>query len=285
MQKKSLHTKLIFKFKVCILTIYTSEIKQEDNMKVLLILVDGMRSDAIENLEVVKDLLSKSAYTMNAKTVMPSVTLPCHMSLFHSVDPSRHGTTTNTYAPQVRPVNGLCEVLAVNKKKCAFFYTWEELRDLTRPGSLTFSYYCKGNDFGYDKANDITTDAAIECLKNTHIDFTFLYLGYPDAAGHKYGWMSKEYMASIDNSFKNITKIMNSLTEDYAVIITADHGGHERSHGTDMPEDMTIPIIITGKDIENCEIQKRAYIKDIAPTVAKLLDTPADDDWEGTSLL
>ena len=69
-------------------------------MRTLLILVDGMRPDALKNLDTAQDIIQKSAYTMDAKTVMPSVTLPCHMSLFHSVDPSRHGTTTNTYAPQ-----------------------------------------------------------------------------------------------------------------------------------------------------------------------------------------
>ena len=31
---------------------------------------------------------------------------------------------------------------------------------------------------------------------------------------------------------------------------TADHGGHDRTHGTDSPEDMTIPFIIKGKDFK-----------------------------------
>lgn len=59
-------------------------------MKVLLALLDGMRPDSITNVP-------------EAQTVFPSVTLPCHISLFHSVDPDRHGITTNTYTPQVRP--------------------------------------------------------------------------------------------------------------------------------------------------------------------------------------
>ena len=66
-------------------------------MRALLILVDGMRPDAPENIETAQDIIHKSSYTMSAKTVMPSMTLPCHTSLFHSVDPSRHGTTANTY--------------------------------------------------------------------------------------------------------------------------------------------------------------------------------------------
>ena len=196
-------------------------------MRILVILVDGMRADAIQNLPRVKEIMKKSAYSMEAQTVMPSVTLPCHMSLFHSVDPLRHGTTTNVYAPQVRPVNGLCEVLLQNGKKSAFFYNWEELRDLSRPNSLTFSFFCKGRDVGYDKANNVVTDAAIEYLTNNYTDFSFLYLGYSDEAGHQYGWMSDEYMEAIHNSWDNIERVISVLPEDYTVFITADHARHD----------------------------------------------------------
>ena len=72
-------------------------------MRTLVILVDGMRPDALVNIPQAQKIMERSTHTLNARTVMPSVTLPCHMSLFHSVDPARHGTTTNTYAPQVRP--------------------------------------------------------------------------------------------------------------------------------------------------------------------------------------
>ena len=50
--------------------------------------------------------MKTATYSLTAQTVMPSVTLPCHMSLFHSVEPLRHGTTDNVYMPQVRPVKG-----------------------------------------------------------------------------------------------------------------------------------------------------------------------------------
>lgn len=254
-------------------------------MRVLLILVDGMRPDALENIETAQEIIGKSAYTMDARTVLPSVTLPCHMSLFHSIDPSRHGTTTNVYTPQVRPIKGLCEVLLENRKKSAFFYNWEEIRDLSRPNSLTFSYFCKGRDIGYDKANDIVSGAAADYINKNYVDFTFLYLGYTDAAGHTSGWMSDEYIEAIKNSWKNIKMIMSSLPEDYMVIITADHGGHDRTHGSDLPEDMTIPVIINGEGIEAGQLLKNVNLKDVAPTVAKLLNVEPDEEWEGRSLL
>ena len=253
-------------------------------MRVLLVLVDGMRPDALTDIPVAQSIIKQSAYTMEAKTVSPSVTLPCHMSLFHSVDPSRHGTTTNVYAPQVRPINGLCEVLAMNNKKSAFFYNWEELRDLSRPNSLTFSYFCKGRTIGYDVANDIITNAASKYLGENYTDFAFLYLGNTDAVGHKYGWMSDEYMEAVDKSWNNIHKIINSLPDDYVVIITADHGGHDRVHGSDIPEDMTIPVIIKGEGFNAGEKLENVNIKDIAPTVTSLLDILPDEDWEGKSL-
>jgi predicted AlkP superfamily pyrophosphatase or phosphodiesterase len=222
---------------------------------------------------------------MQARTVTPSVTLPCHMSLFHSVPPARHGTTTNVYAPQVRPVRGLCEVLSKAEKKCAFFYEWLELRDLVRPGSLAFSYFCSGRFIGREAMNDKTAAAAKRFLAEEDFDFAFLYLGYTDWAGHAYGWMSPEYLYAMRNSWRNIEMVLSSLSEEYTVIITADHGGHGRTHGTEMPEDMTIPLFMLGNGIEKGLDLTGATILDVAPTVAKLLEVAPDAEWEGHSLI
>lgn len=254
-------------------------------MRTLLIVVDGMRPDALINIPQVQKVIKEAAFTMNATTVMPSVTLPCHMSLFHSVDPSRHGTTTNTYAPQVRPIDGLCEILHKNKKRSAFFYNWEELRDLSRPDSLSISHFCSGHEIGHDKANKIVTDTAIRYLSEYNIDFTFLYLGYTDEAGHEYGWMSEQYMSAMKSSWEDIERVLNVLPDDYTVIITADHGGHDRIHGTEMAEDMTIPVIIKGEAFSAGEKLENVNIKDIAPTIVKLLGVEPAEAWEGRSLV
>ena len=174
---------------------------------------------------------------------------------------------------------------AKQQKTCAFFYNWEEIRDLSRPNSLAFSYFCKGRLYGYDKANDIITDAAIDYLTKNETDFTFLYFGYTDMAGHNHGWMSEQYMAAMENSFANITKLYNALPDDYVIIVTADHGGHDRTHGTTLDEDMIIPIIVLDKNGKTELDLNGASIKDIAPTVTNLLDTCPDDEWEGKSLL
>lgn len=253
-------------------------------MKVLLILVDGMRPDALQDIPQAQQMLKTSSYSLSAQTVFPSVTLPCHMSLFHSVGPERHGTTTNTYAPQVRPINGLCEQLEAAGKSCSMFYNWEQLRDLSRPDSLSYSYFCAGKTVSYPVSNRKVTQAAIEHIAEFAPDFAFLYLGWLDEAGHEFGWMGEEYQNALRESWNEIEKIAASLPDDYTVIVTADHGGHERSHGTEMPEDMTIPVILHGSPFEAGKELEQVSIKDIAPTVAALLSVPFAKEWEGRSL-
>lgn len=52
--------------------------------KVVLVLVDGMRPDGLMQCgnSFVSTLLENSAYALDAQTVMPSVTLPCHSPFF-----------------------------------------------------------------------------------------------------------------------------------------------------------------------------------------------------------
>jgi predicted AlkP superfamily pyrophosphatase or phosphodiesterase len=254
-------------------------------MRIMLILVDGMRPDALTTIEKAQNIIARAKSTMTATTVMPSVTLPCHVSLFHSVDPTRHGTTTNTYMPQVRPINGICETLKSAGKTSAFFYGWHELRDLVRPSNLTYSCFIRGIEVGYLKAGEYLSNEAIRFLNENHIDFTFLYLGHPDAAGHHSSWMGEEYMESVKTSWDNIERVVSSLPDDYTFIITADHGGHDRTHGTDRPEDMTIPMIILGAAADRIGSLKNANIKDIAPTITTILGVEPDPEWEGKSLI
>ena len=253
--------------------------------KVILILVDGMRPDALDACghTFVGDALAHGTHFLDAETVMPSVTLPCHMSLFHSVPATRHGILSNTYVPQVRPVKGLCEVLASAGKTCATFYNWEELKDITRPGSLEYSCFISGGKHGYENANDVLTKEATRHYLEYRPDFTFLYLGWTDAAGHDKGWMSAEYLRAVKGSWQNISEICRVADEDTLVIITADHGGHGRIHGTEMHEDMTIPIISYNPGLPSCS-RSGGSIIDIAPTICDYLDVASDPDWEGVPL-
>ena len=110
---------------------------------VVLFLVDGMRPDGLQQADtpVMDGLIASGAHTLAGRTVMPSITLPCTTSLFLAVPPERHGITTNTWVSPERPVAGLIDAVHQAGGRTASFYNWEQLRDLSRPGSLAASFF------------------------------------------------------------------------------------------------------------------------------------------------
>ena len=113
----------------------------------------------------------------------------------------------------------------------------------------------------------------------------FLYLGETDElGGHDNGWMSDIYLQVVNNAIACTERLYESLPEGYTLILTADHGGHGRGHGSDMPEDMTIPILCTGPRFEKGLELPGGSIKDIAVTIADLLEVSHAKEWEGTAL-
>lgn len=249
--------------------------------KVILISIDGMRPDGLTACgnPFVKTMMEKGSYAMDARTVMPSVTLPCHMSMFHSVPPERHGITTNLYMPQVRPVNGIMEQVKMLGGICAAFYGWEPMRDVWRPDSAKLSFFAQRTL--EPDVDNVVTDQAIQCIRKYHPDFVYLYQPDTDDTGHDHGWMSEEYLARLSGAIANVEKVLTEFGGEYTVIVTADHGGHARSHGSDLPEDMTIPVFFFGPAFEGGKALEEVSILDIAPTVAAVMGIPAAPEWEG----
>ena len=254
--------------------------------KVILISIDGMRPDGLRacGSPYLAKLESLCAYTYSAHSMFPSVTFPCHFSMTHSVTPYRHGILTNTYVPEVRPVCGLFEKIRAAGGVCAMFYGWEPLRDIARPGSLKFATYI--NAYMKESSDTVLTDEAIKVIGEHKPDFAFLYMVETDEkGGHDNGWMSNEYLRRINIAVSNAMRVIDTFGDEYSVIIMADHGGHDRCHGTDMPEDMTIPLFFCGKEFTPGELNDELSLLDIAPTIVKIMGLEPDREWEGRSLI
>ncbi|MCK6579961.1 MAG: alkaline phosphatase family protein [Anaerolineae bacterium] len=251
--------------------------------RVVLTLLDGLRPDALSP-ERTPNLLraaANGAHTLAARSVMPSITLPCHFSIFHSVPPQRHGILSNSYAPMARPVIGLFDAANDAGKVCGSLYNWEELRDLSKPGSLHYSFHSRSS-YDIEAGDRIIADQAVPLIAQGAFDLLFVYLGTIDTAGHLYGWMSDGYLDQVRQVDGEVGRLLDALPADTAMILHADHGGHDRNHGTESPEDMTIPWIITGGGVRaGHRIQRPVSLIDTAPTIARILSFSPPRDWEG----
>ena len=214
--------------------------------KVLLVLVDGMRPDSIPvcGNPAYHKYFEEGAHTYGAQTTFPPVTLPAHMSLFHSVKTERHGVWTNNFVPMNHPINGLFETVEAQKKKAAIFYSWVPMRDCwANRKSASFTWMLNLDDYWKTMNVDIPESKACkEHIAEYAPDLVWLYLGMVDEYGHAAGWMSPEYLESVRAATECIMDVVNSLPPEYSVIVTADHGGHDRNHGDDIPEDINFDL-------------------------------------------
>lgn len=257
--------------------------------KNVLILVDGMRPDGLLQAEapVLKGLMATGSYSLQARTVMPSMTLPCITSLIYGVSPQTHDTLSNTFASSQWQVPGLFDLLHSEGYRTASFFNWEQLRDLSRPGSLDVSLCINTSEstaLALGASDRQLTELALVTLAQQAVDFVFLYLGGVDTAGHTHGWMSPEYISTIEKADECIERFLAEMPEQTRVFITADHGGIGYSHGEDSEDEMLIPLIIVADELARGEIKGPVSILDIAPTIAASVGLTTPLQWEGKAL-
>jgi hypothetical protein len=69
---------------------------------------------------------------------------------------------------------------------------------------------------------------------------------------------------------------------NYTFLLTADHGGHGRTHGSERPEDVTIQWIAYGEGVRaGTELPRGIRTMDTAGTALWLLGVGVPRDWTG----
>ena len=234
--------------------------------RVAILSVDGLRPDAISPTATpaIAALAARGAVACNARTILPSVTLPSHASMVSGVPPDRHGLTWNDYQPDrgfiraptvftVAHAAGLRTIAVVGKEK---------LRHLAVPGSIDV--------FALEHGDAAIADRAIELA---HTGFAVLFVHFPDgdACGHHDGWMSTTCSGTLAATDRAVGRLLAALGPQTTVLLSADHGGHGTTHGSDSPEDVTIPWILAGPGVGRGELQEPVSTMDTAATALHVL--------------
>jgi predicted AlkP superfamily pyrophosphatase or phosphodiesterase len=257
---------------------------------VVLISIDGLRPDAIAQFgaSTMQRLIAEGSHTLSAQTVLPSKTLPSHTSMLTGEPPERHGVLWNT-AFEDRP--GTLEIPTVfglarrTGYQTAAFFSKAKFSHLQQPGTLDYSQ-APGGWFGKWRA-DRTARDVVTYLHQTQPNLLFVHLPDPDLAGHSNGWMSADYGRAVQRADAAVARIIKAAdaaygTGGYTLIVTADHGGRDKDHGSDDALDTHIPWIAWGRAVQpGVLLDASVRTTDTASTVLFLLGVDSPPGWQG----
>ena len=106
-----------------------------------------------------------------------------------------------------------------------------------------------------------------------------------EKGGHDNRWMSYEYLRRVSIAIDNVKRIIDRFGDEYSVVVMSDHGGHARTHGTPLPQDMIVPLFLYGPDFAPGAVLSSASLLDIAPTIAAVMGLTPESAWRGKSLM
>jgi poly-gamma-glutamate capsule biosynthesis protein CapA/YwtB (metallophosphatase superfamily) len=251
--------------------------------RVVIISIDGLRPDTLQQTASpnIRGLIERGAYTLRTQTILPSVTLPSHTSMLTGYPPSRHQVDWNDYLPGRGPLTTVPTIFAAAQAaglRTVMVVGKEKFKHLNVPGTVDVFIYATGGD------NDVTDNALTQIAAG--FDLLFVHLPTVDQVGHGAGWMSEPYLFQATRADEDVGRLLTAMPAATTVILTADHGGLGTIHGRDIPEDMTIPWIISGPGVRtNYEVKQPVVTMDTAATAAYVLGVSLPEDATGQPVL
>ncbi len=260
--------------------------------RVVLVVLDGLRPDAIETLQLptLLSLQAAGASTLTAQTVWPPVTAAAMASLLTGVHPPDHGLTSDRlHIPRsradVQPLPaclqsaGYITSAFLAEPPLLFRRLARALAERLGVAKPTFSGQC---------ASQIV-DAASATLGRQRRGLILLHLPDADRAGHAHGWMSRQYCQAAHELDSAVARIaVLALSEpDTLLVLCADHGGGgvvANDHESDHPLDRTIPIIVAGADVSAGTALGDAHIVDIPATIINAFGLAIPSNYAGRPL-
>lgn len=266
---------------------------------VLIVSWDGAKASAVESLlkegrlPTLKGLMGTGAWTLRARTIFPSLTLPSHTSMLTGVKPEGHGITWNRYEPERGTTRSrtLFEVVEGAGIPSALLCGKEKFRHVAKPGAPRFFLFS-------EESPEALVREAVGVLRKEAPGLLFLHLSAPDEAGHEFGWgnlasgqpPSQEFLAALEACDRATGLLVDELKREgwwggTTLLLTADHGGHDKTHGSASEEDTLIPWVAAGGSVSaRGELLEPVAIEDTAATALHELGVAIPSEWTGGAI-
>jgi predicted AlkP superfamily pyrophosphatase or phosphodiesterase len=206
---------------------------------VLMVSIDALHPAALSaqaspNLH---HLMGTGRYTLQGRSVTPPQTLIAHTAMMTGLTPALNGKQDNEWKPGSAQVAHET-VLDFAKKRgfqTAYFYAKPKLGYLVSPG---VDEHALARDDGVDRARAFFNGKGRR--------FVFLHISGLEDAGRDSGWLSADYVGELTHIDKTLAPLLEAVFQrgSFLIVVTSDHAGHGREHGTNHPEDFRLPVMI-----------------------------------------
>lgn len=234
--------------------------------RVVIIGLDGFSAEGFKAIKHpnIDKMVADGVLSLTTRPVMPSVTLPNWTSHLTGSGPEEHGVTNNAWTVQKHELQAIetdqdgyyPSIFKVLKDKdpqtkIGYYYNWAELINSINKKYLDEISFEENDGYAsnYQKAFDFVVKHKDEPT------LVFLYNVSTDHAGHKYKWMSPEYIKAVEEADIAIGGLLDKLknaklyTSTHFILMT-DHGGIGNGHGGTSMNEMQVPWAITGPQIK-----------------------------------
>ena len=235
---------------------------------VVVVSIDALHPEALQlaHIPTITKLMRAGAYTLFGRSTEPPKTLIAHTAMFTGMSPGENGKVDNDWTPGEATV----------KKKTLF--------DTARRIGFKTGYFYSKEKLGYlvNRAVDVhewSRDGAIDSarafLKTSGRHFTFLHVSGLDQVGPEFGWLSTKYLVELSFIDDYLSTLIDAVInkQNYLLIVTSDHAGHGKIHGSDHAEDYRLPLIVCSDILDVKHFQGVSYqVTELKQLIENLLE-------------
>lgn len=264
---------------LCLALLFTMPGLASEADTVLIVSIDALHPDALneQTAPTLDTLMQSGRYTLNGRSIDPPKTLIAHTAMLTGLSPEASGKRDNDWVPGqsrvARPT--LFDDAKRSGYRTAYYYSKPKL------GYLVSGAVDEHALSAYDGI-----DLARAFFRQRGKRFVFLHVGGLEDAGMESGWLSPGYLEALSYIDLELGPLIEDVTRRgrHLIVVTSDHAGHDRLHGTRHPEDYRLPLIVAGDHMLPPLPDGSWPITELRGLVQRLLSTEAVHAPEGHSL-
>jgi predicted AlkP superfamily pyrophosphatase or phosphodiesterase len=234
---------------------------------VVIISIDALHPAALnaETTPTIHREMRQGAYTLDGQSTNPPLTLISHTAMFTGLGSDKSGKLDNQWQPG-EPTIARRTIFNSAKQKgfqTGFYYSKHKLGYLVNEAVDVYRW-----------SREDAIDLAEAFVRTPGRHFVFLHVSGLDFVGPEHGWLSAEYMEELSFIDEYLTPLIRLVKEqkNYLIIITSDHAGHGKIHGSQHPDDFRLPFIIHSDRMKFESVRNSEYfVTDLKAILNRIL--------------